>query len=684
MNKVQMTYRFLALSVVLLIAVIARAGNTITLNSVSGHPGDETEVTVSLTNTDAVAAVQIDIPLNEYLTFVAGSAQLSSARSNGHTLSASNTNNVLSLIIFPSTLIALKGNSGELVRFKLKLGKEPSVYALKPEVVLSDMNGMALGCSVQNGYVTILAPKLDILTKEIDFGHIPMMGEYQQSILLKNVGTELLNISDIAVSDSSFEFAEKVFSINPGNKKDITITYKPTRRGAISETISIVSNSINGTEEAIVKADVFSVNEIHVQGTSGVCDEEVTINVLMNNMEPIIAAQMSFELPEELLFVEGSETLSVERRNGHNITSAIDGQKLTLYVYSGSLTALKGNNGLLASFRLKLNGTSGRYYIEPAEVVLGNTNAENMTSDVFGDYITIESPSISCQSEVNMGSFPVTGKATTTFCICNNGQTTLTIRNIAFQDKGYSIQNAMPFEVEPGSSEDVVLEYDGTSAGMFSTTMNIYSDDPERRMLPVVVSGELYAPNNLAVDGSNDGDDYLLRFTLNNYSPIVALQMDLHWDGGFSTSKDNVALSNRFSGMSYTVAKLDDSTHRLIFYSINNTPIPSGDGEIFTIKYKKDDAGKVFSGKITIDNIVMSNNSTENLASQTKQDYLLSDLGDINGDGVINVTDLTCMVNILLKKVSVDEHILSVADLNQDNKIDITDLAELVGMLRVK
>ena len=43
----------------------ARAGNVVSLSSVSGAPGTEVSVSVSLGNTDAVSSVQLSIPLDE-------------------------------------------------------------------------------------------------------------------------------------------------------------------------------------------------------------------------------------------------------------------------------------------------------------------------------------------------------------------------------------------------------------------------------------------------------------------------------------------------------------------------------------------------------------------------------------------------------------------------------------------
>ena len=71
------------LLVALLMGVLAsRAENVVSLSSVRGAPGEEVTVDVSLSNSDAVSALQLSIPLDESLTLVDGSATLSDRATN--------------------------------------------------------------------------------------------------------------------------------------------------------------------------------------------------------------------------------------------------------------------------------------------------------------------------------------------------------------------------------------------------------------------------------------------------------------------------------------------------------------------------------------------------------------------------------------------------------------------------
>ena len=50
-------------------------------------------------------------------------------------------------------------------------------------------------------------------------------------------------------------------------------------------------------------------------------------------------------------------------------------------------------------------------------------------------------------------------------------------------------------------------------------------------------------------------------------------------------------------------------------------------------------------------------------------------LGDVNGDGEVDIADVTMLISIVLKKSPVD---LAVADMNNDGSINISDVTALI------
>ena len=124
----------LTLFTVWLMMLTIHAENVVRLSSVSGAPGEEVTVDVSITTSDAVAAIQLEIPLDESLTVVEGSAQTSS-RSSAHAASIGAKDGVMTLRVYSLSMSAISGNSGEVASFRLKLGNQPKDIVLQPSSV---------------------------------------------------------------------------------------------------------------------------------------------------------------------------------------------------------------------------------------------------------------------------------------------------------------------------------------------------------------------------------------------------------------------------------------------------------------------------------------------------------------------------------------------------------------------
>ena len=52
--------------------------------------------------------------------------------------------------------------------------------------------------------------------------------------------------------------------------------------------------------------------------------------------------------------------------------------------------------------------------------------------------------------------------------------------------------------------------------------------------------------------------------------------------------------------------------------------------------------------------------------------------GDVNGDGRVDVTDTTTLINMVLGSAEID---MKVADINGDGKVDVSDVTTLVSLI---
>ena len=599
--------RYVCTIIAVICSIFAIASNTITLSSVSGTPQTEVKVVVSLDNTDAITALEINIPLGEHLSYVNGSAALVAARSNGHQVSAAQVGQDLRIYIYSLSLNALQGNTGKLLTFRLLLGNEPANYALTPTIVLSNAQGTSIAGSVQAGSVTIQAPKLQIVNSQIDYGHIPIRATYTKNLQFKNVGNLPLTIEDVTIFDPTFTSLQTTLTIEAQQTAAVTIEYSPVVRGAISKEVIVKSNAINGEQVATIVADPFSVNELHVGSASGIADSIVTISLTMNNMEPIVAMQCAFKLPKQLEYVTNSLAVNATRNNGHQTLSTLRGDTLFLAIISMTNQPLHANDGEIVTFQLRLNGSSGTYYLKPIDVVLSNITEENMVSATSQGSVRINAPAISSDASLGFGNVPITEVAYATYSVRNNGSAPLVLERATFLAEGYRVVEELPITIANGKTTTIIVAYQPSEEGDFSTTMNLYTNDPNNRLKTVALSGHVYEPNALSLSGhSNQNGTYTLSVALDNYTDIVAVQYDIHWRSDMTTSQAAFKPSERMPSHSYSVTSLDEDSYRVIIYSMSNVTVIGHAGELHQLVFTPQGEVDYIGSIISIDNIILS------------------------------------------------------------------------------
>jgi len=593
-------------------ALAVSAANTLSLSMVSGHPGETVTVSVSLANEDAVTALQIDIPLDENLQYVANSAALNSSRSNGHSLVASASENTLHIAVFSLSQAALNGSEGELLTFQVALGIAPATYPLSATTILTGTSGQQLESAVTAGSITLLAPKIQVVTTSLDYGHIPIRANYNRTLQVRNIGNEPLHISNVLFSAPDFSVTETEYTIPAGQTQNIVITFAPTVHGVISESVRLRSDAINdpdvyGANVCSLIADPFSVNELRVQPASGISDEEVTVVVRMNNMEPIVGAQFSFKMPAALEYVAGS-AVPLERSSGHSVLSTTSNDSLTLILYHPLNEAVSGDDGDLLSFRVRLDGKSGNYALNPVKTMLVNATHENMVSAVYNANVTIQSPTISGNNSLNFGHIPVDRAHTVSYAIRNTGQVPLTVERATFLSEGLRVITSLPIEIARNTTQYIQVELTPSQEGSFATTMQVYSNDPACRMKSVSLSADIYEPNSLAFRDETVGKEYHLFVDLTNYSDIAGVQFDVE---GLTPWTSN-ALTSRASGHQVVIQPLDDTHHRIILFAFSNTTISGHDGAILEWKWDASLAQAMNGRTITMDNVVLVHPSKGN------------------------------------------------------------------------
>ena len=418
----------------------------------------------------------------------------------------------------------------------------------------------------------------------MDFGRVPIRDIYTREVMATNTGTATLLISDITtdVPGLTVEATEK--SVAPGEGTTLLMTYAPTQRAKqIAGRFTVISNSVGRAPFVRVTSVPFSVNEIHVDDAEGISDEEVTVSVTMNNMEPITGAEMTFTLPEELEYVEGSLVPSARASQLSAASNFGSDRRLRLILYNAGNVAVNGDDGELLTFKLKLTGRSGRYTLNLERVILSNAAGENMVSATTSGYVTISSPSLSASSRFEIGNVPLNGTDTFDYSVSNSSSVPLTIEKVAFLSDIAECKATFPIIVESNSDAIIPVTIVSPRFGDFATVMNLYSNDPDNRLKSVDVSGSFYSANELSLSGTLEGNSYVVTASLTNEADIVALQLDIVMPDGITLSSSDLTLLDRAASHSATLASVGKNLYRVIIFSLNNTSFTGNSGGVFTL-----------------------------------------------------------------------------------------------------
>lgn len=581
-------------ALLLCIGMGARADNVVAIGSSEGAPGEEVTVSIGLTNTDALSSLQLSIPIDENLTLVEGSAQVGS-RCAGHSANVGVKDGALQVVVYSLSMATIAPGSGDVATFRLKLAGEPvSVTLQSTKTMLTDGNGNTVNGSCQSGTVTIRCSKAQFDTDEIDFGRVPIRSTYTREVAVTNVGNANLVISSLEFSDVNVfsSTTQLPKTITPSSTANINVTFAPTERGATLRQLRIVSNSSTRNRAIKLKALPYAVNELHIGDASGISDEEVTITMRMNNMDDISGYQVEFVLPSSLQYVDGSFAINDSRKQDHvGAASIVDGT-LRLLAYSPSGKPLKGNDGEIGSFRVKLVGRKSEKNLTPIKTVLSatiNNKVENVVSDVYGGRVTIQYPTISTANEIDFGAVSVTEVCKQTFSIKNGGNAPLTISRIVFNNEHLSVEEAMPLVIPKRQSSNVTVVYSSMEETAFEAKMQIYSNDPDRRLHEVNVRGSRFAPNYLGMQIPDvfEEENVKVNLYVNTYDDVTGLQFDMEYPNSvYEPFDDNIQLSERAKGMTVSSRQMSPNTIRYVCYFLGGGGIAAGEGEVMSISLK--------------------------------------------------------------------------------------------------
>lgn len=677
----------LTIAFTLLAAMTAAAGVTVAVTPATGTPGERVTVGISMTNTEPVYALQLSIRADGLASAVDAATE---GRASVLRAQAGIRDGILNIMLFSTAMEPIAPGEGTVARVTLDLGSAPCSMTRSVTVKATDADGNTIASSAGDMTTEILAPLAEYPGgKAYDYGRVPIRSVYNKDIPVKNNGTAPLVITGLSFSDPTFASDTGLpATIAPGTTGNLHVVYSPVERGAASATVTIQSNNSTTDNTLRLLAAPYAVNEVYIGSAKGRSDTEVTVPIRVANMDDITGFTIEIELPAHFRYVDGSFNLT-DRAADHGLSVALKGNRLHATAYSITDTPFKEHDGTIAEFRLALNGRDSKTLI-PAKAVLSamiGGAVENVTSDVYGGTVSVTYPSINVASSLSLGRTPITESARKTLTVRNNGSEPLTIQRAETDGLDLEIDE-LPLTIPAWGNLSLNVSHSATVEGSLSGRLTLYSDDPDHRVTHIMISADRYAPNALTFT-QKEHTEYgagTIMAGISNYDALNGFQFDIHAPQGFTIG----TITPTGRATSYSISQLEvDGAVRVFAYSLSDTPIEPGDGDVLEIPFTFDGENTpsgIYTFGITDVKLSDANmaNRHSTLGSITPT-FTVLDIpapihGDLNSDRVVDVKD----VKILIQHIIYPENSTlepAEADMDGNGEVNVNDVKKLIQII---
>lgn len=183
----------------------------------------------------------------------------------------------------------------------------------------------------------------------------------------------------------------------------------------------------------------------------------------------------------------------------------------------------------------------------------------------------------------------------------------------------------------------------------------------------------------------NPGETMTVSILLDNEATYTAFQTDLYLPEGLMVEQEDgdyiFDLTSRKGSDHLISAQLrGDGSIRLLSYSLRVKPFSGNSGALVTFNVIAD-SHITGSASIQMKNILFTTTGGVEVAfaNETCTVTIASTIipGDVNGDNNVNITDVTTLINLLLRGAATGD----AADVNGDGIVNISDVTTLINML---
>ena len=515
-------------------------GNYLSIGNYNGVYNQTITAGVNLTNGDEVAGLQMDIPLDDNLTYAEGTIALTDRATANHVIYAGMvSNHVLRVIVYSMPSTPFIGTTGDIFTFGLTLGTESGIFPLPVEnAILSDVSGNSLPVDASNGSVTVVEPEMF----EITATAVP-----NAAAIIEGVGihAEQSTATLTVITNTGYEFVNW------------------TENGEVISTDETISFVVLSDRHFVVNFNVTAGNILSIGDESGLINTNTTISVNMDNVDGVSGLQFDVVLPEGITYVDGSAALTDRASANHILVAGmINPVTLRFLAYAMPYGYFSGTTGDVVTFQVT-GSEEGTYALPIDNPALSDHYGNLLPVGTYDGTLTLTNQIQPQTYTITAAANPAEGGTVTGAGEYNEG-TIATL--VATSASGYYFVN--------WTEDGEIVSTNSTYSFTVTSDRALVANFAESSGNMMILSNE----------SGTDGSTVTMTVDMVNIDDISGFQFDIVMNEHISFVEGSVALTERATPYHILIAQLvqDGAILRVLCYSMPGANFEGHSGPIAT------------------------------------------------------------------------------------------------------
>jgi len=348
-------------------------------------------MSIDISNMEPFVGFSFDLSLPDVMTYLPNSEMLTN-RKTDHVISATTLNDgKVRIVSYSPTNAVFIGNEGDIINLDFLIDGQGGFYSINfSDPIIGDINKDNIISDHYGGILEIAAPDIELSNTTINFGDVSIFETPIRTFIVNNNGSDTLKISNLTTDNIYFTTEiELPVNINPGQNTQIPVTFQCSTEGIHNATLRLRSNDPDEDPVNIqLSANVFTPNIMRVDSTSISWNDTGWVSVSIENNESFVGFQFDLNIPEGLSY--SGDVSATGRLSDHVLNAQLTSQNvLTVFAFSSSQAEIDGNSGPVIDILFKAGSDHDSYPITLNEVIIGNSNSENIVSSWEGATLSV-------------------------------------------------------------------------------------------------------------------------------------------------------------------------------------------------------------------------------------------------------------------------------------------------------